>query len=80
MPVAKGKIKTSFIYGKPTILLRTFKVIELNNSTINEDPIALGYNAWTSPDLPIPCPRLKFFYFTIFENTLPSLSPTPELP
>jgi hypothetical protein len=80
MPVASGNIIASFIYEIPTILDIIFIVIDLTSFTTNDDPTALGYNALTSPDLPIPCPNPKFLFLTIYEKIRPSLSPRPVLP
>ncbi len=80
IPVANGKIIQSLIHASPRCLLNRFKTIDLSNCTIKLDPIAFGYKAFTSPDLPIPWARPKFLSQTILENILPSRSPTPQLP
>ena len=80
IPVANGKIIMSFIEDRPIIFWSKFKVIDLLSWTTRLDPIALGYRALTSPLLPIPWPREKFFYLTIGEKMRASRSPTPQFP
>ena len=80
IPVAKGRIIQSLIQLRPMIFCIKLRVIDLLNCTIRLDPIAFGWSALTSPDLPIPWPSEKFLFLTILEKILASRSPTPQLP
>jgi hypothetical protein len=57
IPVANGRINASFIHYNPITLFMIFSVMDYVSLTTRLDPMALGYKALTSPDLPIPCPR-----------------------
>jgi len=54
IPVANGRIIKSFMHDNPMIFLKMLRVIALVSFTMRDDPTAFGYNAFTSPDLPIP--------------------------
>jgi hypothetical protein len=54
IPVANGNMMASLIDDSPNTFCIMFNIIDLVNLTIKLEPIALGYKALTSPDLPIP--------------------------
>ena len=80
MPVAKGSTIKSLTKLIPHNFRRQYFVIAAVSFTIKLDPMAFGYKAFTSPLRPIPCAKPKFLSLTSVENTLPSRSPTPQLP
>ena len=54
IPVANGSTKASLIEGYPRILFIAFRKSAFVNFTMSDEPIAFGYNAFTSPERPIP--------------------------
>lgn len=76
MPVATGKIRVLLIFEIP----RAFSQFLTSLWVVNWSkllPAAFGWIATISPDLPMPCRRLKYLFFIIELSTLASLSPTP---